>query len=219
MKVAIDWPNMCDSGSRFRNRIGENGHAYLRYFRISRSTGTILASTLRCVMTTPLGSAVAPDVKMISAVSSRVTDARSTAPVASPIQLVQAPHLGARAIERGRLDLLANQHQPRFDDRGDTPQKVGRRTVVDGNDDDALEQAGPERGNPFRAVFGPEDDGVALPEAGRRGAVRPGRGRRAPRRRTCAPGDGSRCRGRGTRREAAKSSKKSSSVSRRMRGL
>ena len=33
-------------------------------------------------MTTPLGSAVAPDVKMISAVSSRVTDARSTVPVA-----------------------------------------------------------------------------------------------------------------------------------------
>jgi hypothetical protein len=27
MKVAIDWPNMWLSGSRFRKRIGENGRA------------------------------------------------------------------------------------------------------------------------------------------------------------------------------------------------
>ena len=40
-------------------------------YTVKRSTGTILASTLRWVMTTPLGSAVAPDVKMISATSSR----------------------------------------------------------------------------------------------------------------------------------------------------
>ena len=39
----------------------------------------MLASTLRCVMSTPFGSAVAPDVKMISTRSSRVTAAVSTA--------------------------------------------------------------------------------------------------------------------------------------------
>ena len=54
MFVAIDWPNMWLSGSRFRKRIGENGRAYSRYFSTSRSTGTMLASTLRCVITTPL---------------------------------------------------------------------------------------------------------------------------------------------------------------------
>ncbi len=72
MKVAIAWPNMWLSGSRFRNRRGKNGLPHFRYFRISRSTGTMFASTLRWVMTTPLGSAVAPEVKMISAMSSRV---------------------------------------------------------------------------------------------------------------------------------------------------
>ena len=44
---------------------------HLRYLRTSRSTGTMFARMLRWVMTTPFGSAVAPDVKMISATSSR----------------------------------------------------------------------------------------------------------------------------------------------------
>jgi hypothetical protein len=44
---AIDCPNMWLSGSRFTNRSGRKGHAYLRYFATSRSTGTTLASTLR----------------------------------------------------------------------------------------------------------------------------------------------------------------------------
>src|SRR5262245_60062911 len=56
------------NGSRFRKRIGLKGIVYLRYFAISRSIGTMLARMFLCVRTTPLGSAVAPDVKMISAV-------------------------------------------------------------------------------------------------------------------------------------------------------
>ena len=40
---------------------------YRRYFTASRSMGTMLARTFRCVMMTPLGSAVAPEVQMISA--------------------------------------------------------------------------------------------------------------------------------------------------------
>ena len=71
MNVAIACPNMWLSGRRLRNRIGANGVAHFRYFSTSRSTGTMLASTFRWVMTTPFGSAVAPDVKMISATSSR----------------------------------------------------------------------------------------------------------------------------------------------------
>ena len=70
-KVAIAWPNMWLSGSRFRKRIGENGRAYRLYFWISRSIGTMFARMFRCVMMTPFGSAVAPDVKMISTTSSR----------------------------------------------------------------------------------------------------------------------------------------------------
>src|SRR5687767_8818237 len=68
--VAMACPNMWLSGSRLRNRIGRNGFAYFLYFAISRSIGTMFARMLRWVMTTPLGSDVAPDVKMISAVSS-----------------------------------------------------------------------------------------------------------------------------------------------------
>ena len=72
MNVAIAWPNMWLSGSRLRNRSGKNGRPHLRYLSTSRSTGMMFARTLRWVMTTPFGSAVAPDVKMISATSSRV---------------------------------------------------------------------------------------------------------------------------------------------------
>jgi hypothetical protein len=68
--VAIACPNMWLSGSRFRNLIGRNGLAYFLYFPISRSIGTTLARMFRCVRTTPLGSDVAPDVKITSAISS-----------------------------------------------------------------------------------------------------------------------------------------------------
>ena len=59
--------------------------------------GTMLASTLRWVMTTPLGSAVAPDVKMISAVSSRVTRRPLDGARARSNPAGQAPDVGARA--------------------------------------------------------------------------------------------------------------------------
>ena len=70
MNVDSACPNMWLSGSRFRNRSGKNGRPYRRYFKTSRSTGTMFARTLRWVMTTPFGSEVAPDVKIISAMSS-----------------------------------------------------------------------------------------------------------------------------------------------------
>ena len=81
MKVAIACPNMWLRGRRFRNLNGKNGLPHFRYLRISCSTGTMFARMFRWVMTTPLGSAVAPDVKMISATSSRAigTSGRSDA--------------------------------------------------------------------------------------------------------------------------------------------
>ena len=72
MNVAIACPNMWLSGRRLRNRSGKNGRPHFRYLATSRSIGTMFASTFRCVTMTPFGSAVAPEVKMISATSSRL---------------------------------------------------------------------------------------------------------------------------------------------------
>ena len=82
MNVAMACPNMWLSGSRFRNLSGLNGFAYVRYFSTSPSTGTMFARIFLCVITTPFGSAVAPDVKMISATSSRVMVTAGGRPVA-----------------------------------------------------------------------------------------------------------------------------------------
>ena len=79
-KVAIAWPNRWLSGSRFRNRSGKKGRPYRTYFRTSRSTGTMFASRLACVISTPFGSAVAPEVKMISARSSPAGATRGGSP-------------------------------------------------------------------------------------------------------------------------------------------
>ena len=73
MNVAIAWPNMWLSGSRLRKRSGKNTFPYFRYLCTSCSIGTVFARMLRCVSTTPFGSAVAPEVKMISAVSAAAT--------------------------------------------------------------------------------------------------------------------------------------------------
>src|SRR4029453_11537781 len=80
-KVAIDWPNMCESGSRFRNRIGENGLAYFRYFRFSTSPGTVFVSTVAWGMTTPLGASGGPDGEMFWAISAFVMTARGAVAV------------------------------------------------------------------------------------------------------------------------------------------
>ena len=64
----------------------------------SRSTGTTLASTFRCRMTTPLGSAVAPDVKMIcDDVVARHLDA-GIGPSALPVEVGKAPLRGAPEV-------------------------------------------------------------------------------------------------------------------------
>ncbi len=49
-------------------------------------------------------------------------------------------------------------------DAADPPRELGRRAEVDGDDDDAREDAAPERGDPLRPVLGPEQNGVALAE-------------------------------------------------------
>ena len=60
-------------------------------------------------MITPLGSAVAPDVKMISAVSSRVTVARGARPVACQSNS-ESGHTGVGPAWPS-VHLVAGQHQ------------------------------------------------------------------------------------------------------------
>ena len=136
MKVAIAWPNMWLSGRRFRKRSGKNGRPHRRYFSTSRSTGTMFARTFRCVMTTPLGSAVAPDVKMISATSSReIVGLKATWPegrprpgTCVPVELVQLPDV--RAVDRDRRHVLTDEHEPGRHDPRDAREKVGRGAVM-----------------------------------------------------------------------------------------
>ena len=56
-------------GQQVQEANGMHQRSYFRYFWISVSSGAILPSTLPCVITTPFGSAVVPEVKMISRTS------------------------------------------------------------------------------------------------------------------------------------------------------
>ncbi len=60
------------SGSRLRKRSGWKMRSYFRYPAIWRSSGSRFARMLPCVITTPRGSAVVPEVKTISTMSSRL---------------------------------------------------------------------------------------------------------------------------------------------------
>ena len=141
---------------------------HFRYFSTSRSTGTMFASTLRWVMTTPLGSAVAPDVKMISATSSR-RDRHVGGGVrpSDHVELVQLPDRRRPTLAPvERRHVLADQHELRRDDAADAREEVGRRAVVDRHDDDAAQQAAPEGDDPLRTVLAQEDDLVAFAQPG-----------------------------------------------------
>src|SRR5687768_14075914 len=91
------------NGSRFRNRIGANGLAYRLYLPISFSIGITFAKMLRWLRTTPLGSAVAPEVKMISAVVSDVVSAfRAEFELGSPVAPSEpAGHTGREVSNAG----------------------------------------------------------------------------------------------------------------------
>ena len=88
MNAAIVWPNMWLSGSRFRKRIGAKGPMYFRYFSIPSSMGLRLARMLPCVMMTPLGSPVAPEVKRISAVSPGAAGGNDSQPMRPRVEAV-----------------------------------------------------------------------------------------------------------------------------------
>ena len=62
---------------------------------------------------------------------------------------------------------MADEDQPRRHDGDDAREKIRRGAIVDRHDDDAAQQAGPERDDPLRPVLAPEDDLVALADAER----------------------------------------------------
>ena len=74
-------------------------------------------------MTTPLGSAVAPDVKMISAVSSRVMAVAGGSDVVVPVDVFEAPDLSGPRGQRAGIDVLADERHPGLDDAGDARRK------------------------------------------------------------------------------------------------
>ena len=133
----------------------------------------------RCVMTTPFGSAVAPDVKMISTTVSRVgVNGASDAVVAAPepgraaarrgdaLDARQPPHgHGVRDRPGRQVDLVADEHDPGLDDARDLAQEVGRGPVVDRHDDGAAQHRPPEGDNPLRAVLAPDHDLVVVADA------------------------------------------------------
>ena len=139
--------------------MGKNGRPYFLYFRTSFSTGMMLARTLRWVRTTPFGSAVAPEVKMISTVSSRVTATGVKADGSSarksmsenfqrdrvPSAVCQAP------LSAGELDVVAEQQKLRADDARDVAEKFVRRAVIDRHRDRSVQQTSPQRDDPLRA--------------------------------------------------------------------
>ena len=136
------------------------------------------------MMTTPLGSAVAPEVKMISAVSSAVRlpgqvgiatfPGRCRAPNVE-IQVVlqttgdlssrQRPDRARGIGQRCGIDDVAGEDRAGADDLGDAGQKGCRRAVVDGDENDAFEEASPERDDPLGPVLAPDRDRVSLADA------------------------------------------------------
>ena len=123
-------------------------------------------------MMTPFGSAVAPEVKMISATSSRLIGTARRSGRRVRLSRLRASRSRAAATPARRPCPRTGgtswpiEHQLRRDDAADAREKVGRRAVVDRHDDDAVEQAAPERDDPLGPVLAEEDDLVALAQAG-----------------------------------------------------
>ena len=61
----MNWPKTWLSGSECRKRSGWKIRSTRAYFAISRSIGSSVTSTLRCVCTMPRGSDVVPEVNTI----------------------------------------------------------------------------------------------------------------------------------------------------------
>ncbi len=124
---------------------------------------------LPCVMMTPLGSPVAPEVKRISAVSPGAAGGNGRG-LSGRDSNSHRPD-GARE-SRWRLKVVTDQKGLRADDSRDALHHFRRRTKIDGHRDHAFEQASPERYDPLRAILAPEENALAAGDAFRAQAIR-----------------------------------------------
>ena len=180
MNVAIAWPNMWLSGSRFRKRSGKNGRAplaVLQHLALDRHDVRQDVAVRdddafrlggRARREDDLGDVVARDRRPAGGVAGRVQSSSCSF------------QTGAPATSRERRDVLADQDQLGADDARDAREEIRRRAVVDRHDDDAAEQAAPERDDPLGPVLAPEDDFVALARRRARAGAPRSRARRAP---------------------------------------
>ena len=137
MKVAIAWPNMWLSGSRFRNRSGKNGRPHFRYFSdlaldrhdvgqdVAVGDDDALGLGRRAGREDDLGDVVAPD--------GRPGAGRAV----GPLELVQGPD-AARVRARRRLVHGGTSCPTSTSLRrrsGDAREEIGRGAVVDRDDD------------------------------------------------------------------------------------
>ena len=153
---------------------------YFRYFFTSPSMGTMFASTLRWVIVTPLGSAVAPEVKMISMRSwgsgFRISAFACQRFGGSAVALPKAERVRAPTLQmldrRGRserllTDLVADQDQFRVNDASDLRHELCRRAKIDGHQDRACEECAPHRDDPLGPVLAPDDHLVVCADTAR----------------------------------------------------
>ena len=146
--------------------MGEKGQAYQRCFRTSRSTGTMLARMLRCVIRTPFGSAVAPEVNRIWQMSSGRAGRVLEVARGVPIERRELEHgRAAGSASRRQLHLFSDEDRLGRGDADDALEEIGRVALVDGRDGDAAQHAAPESGHPGGAVFAPQDHAVAGADA------------------------------------------------------
>jgi len=114
--------------------------SYFKYPRISRSSGAMLARTFPCVITTPLGSAVVPEVKTICRTSWRVSAMLGMSPAGGATIPASLPGSGSDSKtlwRRIHADAAARQRavSPRL--LKHSHGEIGRRSMIHGNDDDA----------------------------------------------------------------------------------
>ena len=86
-------------------------------------------------------------------------------PVGRPVEVSQLPDV-REALWRFAVDVVADEDHARSNLAVHPLDEVDGRAIVDGNDDDAREQATPVADHPLGTVLAPEDDFVTLSEPG-----------------------------------------------------
>ena len=118
MLVAIDWPNMWLSGSRFRKRSGRNGQAYFLYLSTSLRDRDGIREDVAVADHHALGlgrrARREDDLRDVIAIDRHVGNRT----VGAPVEIGHPPdlHLGTAAPQAPQRNVVARQNQPGVDD-------------------------------------------------------------------------------------------------------